>query len=142
MVFHSFLQIKQRHCYNKKKDLLINHKKITDYFPTHLQCFFLSLHIIVISTWLSSQPLVEAWDRHKFVYHGVDIIAIVINKVSSDNVGTSQAVLHNGLSEVFNRAKFVLAVAPQFTETVDHVKYGVDEPYNTIARVTAAADAT
>merc|ERR1719290_227838 len=92
--------------------------------------------------WTKDGKPLEAGDRHKFVYPDADTVAIIINKVSGDDVGTYKAVLHNDLGEASTEAKLVLSGAPQFTEPVTDVKTGVDEPYKITAKVTGAPELT
>ena len=87
------------------------------------------------------QPL-AAGDRHKFVYPDPETVALIINKVSGDDVGTYKAVLHNDLGECATEAKLVLAGAPQFKEPITDAKTGIDEPYKIIAKVTGNPELT
>jgi len=92
--------------------------------------------------WTKDGKPLEAGDRHKFVYPDADTVAIIINKVCGDDVGTYKAELHNDLGKCSTEAKLVLAGAPQFKEPVTDVKCGVDEPYKIIAKVTGAPELT
>jgi len=92
--------------------------------------------------WTKDGKPLEAGDRHKFVYPDNDTVAIIINKVCGDDVGTYKAVLHNDLGECSTEAKLMLAGAPQFKEPITDVKCGVDEPYKIIAKVTGAPELT
>ena len=38
--------------------------------------------------WTKDGKPLEAGDRHKFVYPDADTVAIIINKISGDDVGT------------------------------------------------------
>ena len=87
------------------------------------------------------QPLL-AGDRHKFVYPDPETVALIINKVTGEDVGTYKAVLHNDLGEAATEAKLVLAGSPQFKEPVTDVKTGVDEPYKILAKVTGNPELT
>lgn len=87
------------------------------------------------------QPL-AAGDRHKFVYPDTETVALIINKVTGEDVGTYKAVLHNDLGECSTEAKLVLAGAPQFTEPITDVKTGVDDPYKITAKVTGNPELT
>ena len=87
------------------------------------------------------QPL-AAGDRHKFVYPDPETVALIINKVTGEDVGTYKAVLHNDLGETSTEAKLVLAGSPQFKEPISDVKTGVDEPYKITAKVTGSPELT
>jgi len=87
------------------------------------------------------QPL-QASDRHKFVYPDPETVALIINKVSGDDVGTYKAVLHNDLGECATEAKLMLAGAPQFKEPIGDAKTGIDEPYKITAKVTGNPELT
>jgi len=87
------------------------------------------------------QPL-AAGDRHKFVYPDPETVALIINKVGGEDVGTYKAVLHNDLGEASTEAKLVLAGAPQFKDPITDVKTGVDEPYKITAKVTGNPELT
>ena len=52
------------------------------------------------------------------MYPDTESVALIINKVTGDDVGTYKAVLHNDLGEASTEAKLVLSGAPQFTEPV------------------------
>lgn len=87
------------------------------------------------------KPLV-AGDRHKFVYPDPETVALIINKVTGEDVGSYKAVLHNDLGEVATEAKLVLAGSPQFKDPIGDVKTGVDDPYKIIAKVTGNPELT
>jgi len=87
------------------------------------------------------QPL-AAGDRHKFVYPDPETVALIINKVTGEDVGTYKAVLHNDLGETSTEAKLVLAGSPQFKEPISDVKTGVDDPYKITAKVTGSPELT
>jgi len=92
--------------------------------------------------WTKDGKPFEASDRHKFVYPDAETVALLINKVSGDDVGTYKAVLHNDLGECATEAKLVLAGSPQFKEPITDVKTGIDEPYKILAKVTGSPELT
>jgi serine/threonine protein kinase len=92
--------------------------------------------------WTKDGKPLAAGDRHKFVYPDTESVALIINKVTGDDVGTYKAVLHNDLGEASTEAKLVLSGAPQFKEPVTDVKTGVDDPYKITALVTGSPELT
>ena len=92
--------------------------------------------------WTKDGKPLAAGDRHKFVYPDTETVALIINKVTGEDVGTYKAELHNDLGQCATEAKLVLAGAPQFTEPITDIKTGVDDPYKITAKVTGNPELT
>jgi len=92
--------------------------------------------------WTKDGKPLDAGDRHKFVYPDAETVALLITKVTGDDVGTYKAVIHNDLGECATEGKLVLAGSPQFKEPITDVKTGIDEPYKIIAKVTGNPELT
>ena len=65
--------------------------------------------------WSKDGQPISASDRHKFVYPDAESVALIISKVSGEDVGTYKVTLSNDLGEASTEGKLSLSGAPQFT---------------------------
>ena len=64
--------------------------------------------------WSKDGQPISAGDRHKFVYPDAESVALIISKVSGEDVGTYKVTLSNDLGETSTEGKLQLSGAPQF----------------------------
>ena len=86
--------------------------------------------------WTKDGQAILAGDRFKFVYPDQETIALIINKVTGDDVGTYKVTLSNDLGEASTEGKLTLSGAPQFKEKIEDQKTAIDEPWKIVALVT------
>ena len=92
--------------------------------------------------WTKDGQPVLAGDRHKFVYPDQESVALIINKVTGDDVGTYKVTLSNDLGEASTEGKLALSGAPQFMEKIEDQKTAVDAAYKIVAKVTGEPELT
>ena len=64
--------------------------------------------------WSKDGQPISAGGRHKFVYPDAESVALIIAKVSGEDVGTYKVTLSNDLGEASTEGKLSLSGAPQF----------------------------
>ena len=92
--------------------------------------------------WTKDGQAITAGDRFKFIYPDQESAALIINKVTGDDVGTYKVTLSNDLGEASTEGKLTLSGAPQFKEKIEDQKCGVDEPWKIVALVTGEPELT
>ena len=92
--------------------------------------------------WSKDGQAILAGDRFKFVYPDQETIALIINKVTGDDVGTYKVTLSNDLGEASTEGKLTLSGAPQFKEKIEDQKTAIDEPWKIVALVTGEPELT
>jgi hypothetical protein len=92
--------------------------------------------------WTKDGQPILAGDRHKFIYPDSESVALIINKVTGDDIGTYKVTLSNDLGEASTQGKLTLSGAPQFKEKIPDQKTGVDEPHKIKAVVSGEPELT
>ena len=88
------------------------------------------------------QPVTAEDGRHKFVFPDAESVALIIAKVSGEDVGTYKVTLSNDLGEASSEGKLSLSGAPQFAEKIEDQKTAVDAPWKILAKVSGEPELT
>lgn len=92
--------------------------------------------------WTKDGQPITAGDRHKFVYPDAESVALIINKVTGEDVGTYKVTLSNDLGETSTEGRLCLSGAPQFQEKIEDQKTAVDAPWKIVAKVSGEPELT